>query len=159
MNGGETFDGGCTCRHVRYRMMSRPMIVHCCHCRWCQRETGASFALNALIEAERVELLAGRIDPVPTPSQSGRGQTICRCPQCRVAVWSHYAGSGAAVCFIRVGTLDQPDRLPPDIHIYVESKQPWVQLPPGTPAVPGYYRAAEIWSAASLARRAALRGV
>ena len=46
--------GGCTCRGVRYRMMSEPLFVHCCHCRWCQRETGTAFALNALIEAERV---------------------------------------------------------------------------------------------------------
>jgi hypothetical protein len=43
------FDGGCTCRFVRYRMTSRPLFVHCCHCRWCQRETGTAFALNALI--------------------------------------------------------------------------------------------------------------
>ena len=55
-----TFDGGCTCRAVRYRLSSRPLFVHCCHCRWCQRETGASFALNAMIEADRVLLLQGQ---------------------------------------------------------------------------------------------------
>src|SRR5436190_18504662 len=85
----ETFEGGCTCRHVRYRMTSRPLFVHCCHCRWCQRETGSAFVLNAMIEAERVQLLAGDVDVVDTPSQSGRGQKIARCPRCRVAVWSN----------------------------------------------------------------------
>ncbi|MFO1413793.1 MAG: GFA family protein [Burkholderiales bacterium] len=150
------FDGGCTCRHVRYRMTSPPMFVHCCHCRWCQRETGSAFVLNALIEAERVVLLAGAVDVVATPSESGRGQRIARCPVCRVAVWSHYAGAGDAVSFVRVGTQDDPDRFPPDIHIYTLSKQPWVVLPAGIPAVPEYYRASEVWPAASLARRAAI---
>ena len=120
-------------------MASRPLFVHCCHCRWCQRETGTAFALNAMIEADRVSLLPGAPEIVETPSASGKGQTIVRCPTCRVAVWSHYAGAGDACRFVRVGTLDEPDRLPPDIHIFTSSKQPWVVLPPGTPAVPEYY--------------------
>ncbi|MEO8673967.1 MAG: GFA family protein [Casimicrobiaceae bacterium] len=149
-------DGGCTCRHVRYRMATNPMFVHCCHCRWCQRETGASFALNAMIESDRVTMLHGEVELVDTPSNSGKGQKIARCPRCRVAVWSHYAGAGDAVSFVRVGTLDEPDRLPPDIHIFTASKQPWVVLPPGVPAVPEYYKAAEHWPKASLERRAML---
>lgn len=149
-------EGGCTCRAVRYRLVDRPLFVHCCHCRWCQRETGSAFALNAMIEADRVHLLAGTPEAVLTPSASGKGQTIVRCLACRVAVWSHYAGAGKAVSFVRVGTLDEPDRLPPDIHIFTASKQPWVVLPPGTPAVPEYYSARQMWPAASLERRAAL---
>ena len=151
-----SFEGGCTCRSVRYRLVSRPMIVHCCHCRWCQRETGASFALNALIEADRVHVVQGEVDVIHTPSQSGKGQKIARCPTCRLAVWSNYAGSGDAVRFIRVGTLDEPDRLPPDIHIYTSTKQPWVVLPSATPAVAEYYKAADHWPKESLERRAAL---
>jgi len=151
------FEGGCTCRHVRYRMTSKPMFVHCCHCRWCQRETGTAFALNALIESDRVQLLHGDVETVDTPSASGKGQKIARCPRCRVAVWSNYAGAGDAVRFVRVGTLDEPDRLPPDIHIFTASKQPWVVLPADTPAVHEYYRASEHWPKESLARREALR--
>ena len=148
--------GGCTCRAVRYRMETRPLFVHCCHCRWCQRETGAAFGLNAMIETDRVTLLAGAPELVDTPSESGRGQKIARCPKCRVAVWSHYAGAGPSVCFVRVGTLDQPDHLPPDIHIFTASKQPWVVLPPGVPAVPEYYDRNRHWPQESLARREAL---
>ncbi len=151
-------EGGCDCRQVRYRMQSPPLFVHCCHCRWCQRETGASFALNALIESDRVPLLAGEVERVETPSGSGRGQQIARCPRCRIALWSHYAGLGQAVKFLRVGTLDEPDALPPDIHIFTASKQPWVVLPAGTPAVPAYYDRREYWPAASLARLQAARG-
>ena len=150
-------DGGCTCRLVRYRMATKPLFVNCCHCRWCQRETGTAFALNAMIEADRVQLLQGDVEVVDTPSNSGAGQKISRCPRCRIAVWSHYAGAGDAVRFVRVGTLDEPDRLPPDIHIFTASKQPWVVLPPGAPAVPEYYKASEMWPADSLARRAAFQ--
>ena len=154
---GFPLEGGCDCRGVRYRMLTRPLFVHCCHCRWCQRESGASFALNAMIESDRVELVAGDVEMVDTPSNSGKGQKIARCPRCRVALWSHYAGAGDAVKFIRVGTLDDPDRLPPDIHIFTASKQPWVVLPAATPAVEEYYDSKKHWPAESLERREALR--
>lgn len=152
------FDGGCTCRQVRYRMNSTPMFVHCCHCRWCQRESGSAFALNAMIEADRVLLLEGEPEIVDTPSNSGKGQRIARCPRCKVALWSNYGGAGDAVRFVRVGTLDDPDRFAPDIQIFTSSKQPWVALSPDIPAVPEYYRAKEYWSAESLARMQAARG-
>ncbi|HEU5097305.1 MAG TPA: GFA family protein [Reyranella sp.] len=153
----EIFEGGCTCRRVRYRMTSRPMFVHCCHCRWCQRETGTAFALNAMIEADRVELLSGEVELVDTPSASGKGQKIWRCPTCHIAIWSNYAGAGDGIRFMRVGTLDEPDRLPPDIHIFTMSKQPWVILPEGVPAVREYYRPKEMWPKASQDRFAAVK--
>jgi hypothetical protein len=150
-------EGGCSCRHVRYRMTGKPLFVHCCHCRWCQRETGSAFVLNAMIEADRVQLLAGGIQMVDTPSNSGKGQRITRCPTCFVALWSTYAGGpGDALRFLRVGTLDDPDSFSPDIHIFTSSKQPWVVLPAETPAVPEYYKSAEHWPKASLERRSAL---
>ncbi len=153
-----TFDGRCTCGAVRYRLLSKPLFVHCCHCRWCQRETGASFALNAMIEADRVELLSGVPEIVPTPSNSGKGQRISRCPTCRIALWSNYAGAGDAIRFVRVGTLEEPDRLPPDIHIFTSSKQPWVKLDDGKPVVAEYYDRQKYWPAESLERRLALLG-
>jgi len=150
-------EGGCDCGSVRYRLESAPLVVHCCHCRWCQRETGSAFALNAMIEADRVTLLAGAPELVATPSNSGKGQAIARCPTCRIAVWSHYAGSGPLTRFVRVGTLDDPDALPPDVHIFTVSKQPWVVLPEGAKLYPEYYRREEAWSAEALSRWAALQ--
>ncbi len=155
-NSVDPLDGGCTCRAVRYRMSSNPMWVNCCHCTWCQRETGSAFALNALIEADRVQLTQGEVEMINTPSNSGKGQKIARCPTCKVAVWSNYAGAGDAMRFVRVGTLDDPGRLPPDIHIFTSSKQPWVVLGPGTPVAKEYYTASEMWPDDSLKRRAAL---
>jgi hypothetical protein len=150
--------GGCACGHVRYELKSRPMWVNCCHCTWCQRETGSAFAVNALIETDRVHLFQGAPEPVHTPSNSGKGQVILRCPECHVAVWSHYGGAGARIAFVRTGTLDHPHDIVPDIHIYTTTKRPWVVLPPDKPAVPEYFNSKEYWPADSLARRAVVLG-
>jgi hypothetical protein len=149
-------EGGCDCRFIRYRLETKPLCVHCCHCRWCQRETGASFALNAMYETERVSLVSGAPEIISTPSASGKGQMIVRCPECRLALWSHYAGAGPLLSFVRVGTLDNPDLLPPDIHIFTSSKQPWIILPSDTPAVTEYYDRTRYWSPESLRRLKAI---
>lgn len=145
-------EGGCTCTAVRYRITGKPLFVHCCHCSWCQRETGSAFALNAMIEAVRVEVLSGEPEIIDTPSNSGKGQKIARCPTCKIALWSHYAGLGELISFIRVGTLDDPNLLPPDIHIFTSSKQTWLELPPETPAVEEYYRSGDYWPQQSIER-------
>jgi len=147
--------GGCDCRAVRYRMLTAPLFVHCCHCTWCQRETGSAFVLNALIEADRVELRQGRVEVVDTPSSSGKGQKISRCPACRIALWSVYPGAGPLFRFVRTGTLDEAWRLKPDIHIFASTKLPWVILPPDVPAMPEYYDRERYWPPQSLARRQA----
>ncbi|HEV2867044.1 MAG TPA: GFA family protein [Allosphingosinicella sp.] len=153
----ERFEGRCACGEVRYRLTSSPMFVHACHCTQCQRLSGAAFAINALIETDRVELLRGEPEPAPVVGASGREQTILRCPGCKVALWSHYPGAGAAVAFVRVGTLGDAARLAPDIHIFTSTKLPWLRLPDGVRAVEDYYSIEEYWPAESLARRAALR--
>jgi hypothetical protein len=155
----QTYDGHCTCGGVHYRMTSAPLFVHCCHCRWCQRETGSAFAINALIEADRVEVLQGAVELVNTPSESGKGQKIFRCPRCRVALWSNYATAvGDRIRFVRAGALDEPDRIAPDIHIFTASKVPWLTLPADVPAVEIYYERDKLWPAESLERYAALEG-
>lgn len=156
MGGIDGATGGCDCKAVRYELLARPLIVHCCHCRWCQRETGSAFALNALIEADKVAVHGADPASIATPSESGAGQIIARCPVCQVALWSNYAGAGPLVRFIRVGTLDDPDLFPPGIHIHVSSKQPWVILPADVPAVPAYYERERYWSAESMRRWRAL---
>ncbi len=132
------------------------MFVHCCHCTWCQRETGTAFALNAMIEADRLELLAGEPEVIDTPSNSGKGQMISRCPRCRIAVWRNSGRAGDLVRFVRVGTLLGPGRFPPDIHILTSTKQPWVVVPPGSAVVEEYYDAKKYWPAESLERRKAV---
>ncbi|RNF34529.1 GFA family protein [Paracoccus methylarcula] len=146
--------GGCGCGRIRYRMMERPLFTHCCHCSWCQRETGSAFVLNALIETDLLRL-DGEAEEVLTPSASGKGQRIFRCPDCRVAIYSHYAGAGPRFAFLRVGTLDDPASCPPDVHIFTSTKLPWLQLSDDVPVMREYYDREALGPVASLARRKA----
>ncbi len=149
-------DGGCACGAVRYRLGSPPMFVHCCHCRDCQRQTGSAFVLNALIETDRIALLSGSPLPVSVPTDSGRPHDIHRCPTCQTALWSDYGGR-PKLRFVRVGTLDRPEQMPPDVHIFTRSKLPWISLPEGVPAFAEYYDAKVLWPAESQQRRRAIR--
>ena len=143
-------EGGCSCGAVRYRLAAEPMFVHCCHCLNCQRQTGSAFVINALIEAEHVELIAGDPQPVDVPRDDGSKQRIFRCPECQIAVYSEYGGP--AVRFVRAGTLDEPSSVAPDVHIYTRSKLPWVALPESVPAFEAYYDTRKLWPAESLER-------
>ncbi len=147
-----SLEGGCACGHVRYQLLRAPMFVHCCHCTCCQTETGSAFAINAMVESDQVELLEGEVESIDTPSPSGLGQLIVRCPACKVAVWSHYGGARQAIKFVRVGSLDEPDACPPDIHIYTSTKQNWVQLSAEVPVVEEYYQRSKYWPPDSIAR-------
>lgn len=148
------FDGGCVCGTVRFRMHAVPMFVHCCHCTRCQRETGGPFAHHAMIEHTQFSVLQGEPDFVLVPTDSGGKHWVARCPVCRVAMWNEHGSRKAITRYVRVGTLDEPARCPPRAHIFLRSKQPWLELPPDAAAYPGYYDAAKTWPAASLARYA-----
>lgn len=174
-------DGGCACGHIRYRLEVRPLVVHCCHCTSCQRETGTAFAINAVIESSLVTSLSSEPPSVPasstqaaksagpplgpheegifdpqitnTPSESGKGQQIARCPKCFVAVWSHYGGAGSLARFIRVGTLDEAWRVQPDVHIYTRSKRGFFTLDDSIPQYSAFYpRKEDVWREDSLVR-------
>jgi hypothetical protein len=141
---------------VRYRLTSEPLFVHCCHCLNCQRQTGSAFVINLLIEADRVELLAGEPQRVDVPRDDGSAQRIYRCPECQVAVYSEYGRP--EVRFVRAGTLDDPSEITPDVHIFTRSKVPWVTLPDSAPAVEVYYDSKKLWPADSLERLDAALG-
>ena len=147
-------EGGCACGEVRYRLVSEPMFVHCCHCRNCQRQTGSAFVINLLIEADRVELLTGEPLAVEAPRDDGIPQRIFRCPTCEVAIYSEYGRP--EVLFVRAGTLDEPSSVEPDVHIYTRSKVGWVQLPESVPAVDVYYDPDDLWPPESLERLGAV---
>ncbi len=148
--------GGCPCSAVRYALTRRPMTVHCCHCTSCKRETGSAFVLNAIIEREAITLEQGEIAVTTWPTESGRPHDIHRCAACSGVVWSDY-GRRRTMVFLRVCTLDEPARLPPDVHIFTRSKLPWVTLPPDRPAYEEFYPTMEeVWTSEALARRRAL---
>ncbi|HEX8122046.1 MAG TPA: GFA family protein [Solirubrobacteraceae bacterium] len=148
-------EGGCSCGAVRYRLASDPLFVHCCHCLNCQRQTGSAFVVNLLIEADRVEVLAGAPQVVDAPRDDGSVQRIHRCPRCQVALYSEYDAPG--VLFVRGGTLDEPRDVTPDVHIYTRSKVGWVTLPEGAPAFDVFYEPKDLWPRESLRRFSSLR--
>jgi len=147
-------EGGCSCGAVRYRLLSEPMFVHCCHCLNCQRQTGSAFVINLLIEADRVEVVAGDPPAVAVPRDDGSTQRIFRCPACQVAVYSEY--TRPEVRFVRGGTLDDPSQVSPGVHIFTRSKLPWVVLPDSVPAFEVYYDSKALWPPAGLDRLRAL---
>jgi hypothetical protein len=153
----ETLEGGCACGQVRYRLVSPPMFVNCCHCRDCQRQTGSAFVINAVIETDHIALLSGEPEPVAVPTESGRPHDIYRCGICHTAVWSDY-GRRPQLRFVRVGTLDNPAALPPNAHIFTRSKLPWVDVPKSVPSFDVYYDMETLWPTASLKRRHKILG-
>ncbi|MEO0031955.1 MAG: hypothetical protein RIS94_1713 [Pseudomonadota bacterium] len=153
--------GRCACGDIAFRLHDAPYVVHCCHCTTCQREIGSAFAVNAVIETDRLELTGGTPESVIVPSESGRGQEIVRCPSCKVAVWSHYGGVGAKAAFVRVGTLDEPERCPPSVHIFTRSALSWVVIPDGAERFEAFYGGRDIprlYGEAGAGRFRALRG-
>jgi hypothetical protein len=142
---------------VRYRLAAEPLFVHCCHCLNCQRQTGSAFVINVLIEGDRVELLAGKPEPVDVPRDDGSTQRIHRCPHCQVAVYSEYGRP--EILFVRAGTLDDPSSVAPDVHIYTRSKLPWVRLPDDVAAFEVYYDSKTLWPPASLERLRAILSI
>lgn len=155
----EGAEGGCTCGQLRYEVRAAPLIVHACHCRWCQRQTGGPHVINALCESDLIVLTRGEVEEITVPSPSGEGQVIARCPSCKDAIWSNYlvTGLGKRIRFLRAGTLDDPTLMPPDVHIYTSTRLPWYVLPEGALAVEEFYDTETTWSAASIERLQALK--
>lgn len=163
--------GGCPCGRSRYVLTLPPILVHACHCLACQRQTGSSHALNAIVETDALESTAessgtssGVSGPHPAfatatqaspppkigkgseilsrtcvPTASGMGQTLVSCSVCHVPLWNHYAGAGPHTAYLRVGTLDRPWEISPDIHIYTKYKRSYMQLADGKPSFEEYY--------------------
>ena len=155
-NAARGLSGGCACGAVRYSLADDPMFVHCCHCLDCQRQAGSAFAINMLMETDKISVLSGSPEPTAMPTNSGQPHDVYRCPNCRIALWSDY-GRRPNLRFVRAGTLDEPSAVTPDVHIFTRSKLPWVVLPPKARAFDVYYDMKTEWPADRLARRAAAK--
>jgi hypothetical protein len=153
---GKKLTGRCACSSIRYQLLAQPMFVHCCHCEDCQRLTGSAFVLNAIIETQAIKLLRGKPVAVSVPRENGP-HDIYRCPKCQTALLSDY-GHKPNVRFVRIGTLDKPGTLKPDVHIFTRSKVKWLKLPKRTPAFRDYYETSKLWPKASFKRLNAALG-
>ncbi len=139
-------EGGCACRTIRYVLTNSPLIVHACHCRDCQRLTGGPFVINVWIERGFVD--PGSVTPKSfrLSGGSGKDHDVFFCDICGTTLWSNYQIAPGDALFVRAGTLDNPEAVTPDVHIYTRSKLPWLQLPEGVPAFNSIYKIDEVWS-------------
>lgn len=144
--------GGCACGAIRYRVTEKPLIVHACHCRDCQRNTGSAFVINLWIERKFVAADYSLLKTYRLTAGTGQPHDIYYCPNCGTRLWSHYHASPGETLLLRAGTLDDPAAIAPDVHIFTRSKLPWVQLPPGARAFETMYKLADVWSDESRAR-------
>jgi hypothetical protein len=118
--------------------------------------TGSAFVLNAMIETQAIKLLRGKPVAIPVPRENGSHE-IYRCPKCQTALWSDY-GRTPNLRFVRVGTLDKPGALKPNVHIYTRWKANWLKLPKQTPSFRDYYTTSKLWPCASFKRLNAALG-
>jgi len=144
--------GACSCGAVTFDICESFLYVHCCHCSWCQKETGSGFAINGLIETRHINILSGLPERVDIPSLSDQGQSLIQCEKCRTTVWSHYSAAKEIIAFVRVGTLHDAALVQPDIHIFTSSKLPWITVPDEANVVEEYYRRSAYWPDQSVQR-------
>ncbi len=148
------YSGGCLCGAVHYTLKAAPLIVHACHCTQCQHLTGSAFVMNAVIGKDDVELATGTLNAFTFEHTR---HTAFSCDQCATYVWSEYAGRFSNCWFVRVGTLDQANRFPPDVHIYTGTRQPWVVIADDIPCYAEFYPDLKaVWPEHSLQRFARL---
>jgi hypothetical protein len=150
--GRMKLEGGCACGAIRYALGAGPLIVHACHCRDCQRLTGSAFVVNLWIEAKFVDAKGAAPKSFRLEGGGGKPHDVFFCDACGTYVWSRYHGAPGDFLFVRAGTLDRPDAVRPDVHIFTRSKLPWLVLPAGVPAFRSFYKIADVWTAASRER-------
>jgi hypothetical protein len=157
-----TLQGGCTCGLVRYRLKKKPITVNACHCRFCQRLSGSAFALNAMIETEYVEMIGkGEPELIHIPTDLSERTRAWRCPTCSVLLFNDHMLMNENIRFVRVGTLEEGERLPPDAHYFVSRKHPWIVVPDNVPAfdtIPTNGGGPELPAEAKMRMARALRG-
>ena len=120
----DMFEGGCSCGACRYVASGPALNVRVCHCRKCQKAVGAAFNARALFPKAAVRL-SGPIGRAASSDDVTRGY----CTACGTSLFSERAS--LAALGLTLGSLDQPDRLPPTEHIWVERIHAWLVLSEG----------------------------
>ena len=120
-------EGGCQCGSVRYRLSAGPLAVYNCHCRDCQRTSGASNEMSMVIERKSFEHIAGEVVGYEKVADSGRHVLQFRCVQCGNKVWNEPLAS-PAIYVLKPGTLDDFSWARPIGNIWTDSRVPWAVI-------------------------------
>jgi hypothetical protein len=145
--------GSCVCNLVRYRLLTSPLFVYACHCADCQKATGSAFGFFLNIELFNIQIISPTAPVTVSREKKNPGVRVQQvvCPRCRTELWSS-SWVGPVMCDVRVGTLDFPSLMEPDLHIFVDSKLDWMRLPEGAKTTPKDYDLREYWPKSSLKR-------
>jgi hypothetical protein len=127
--------GGCLCGSVRYSCEGTPEATFFCHCVDCQKETGGPYSVEIYIEDSTLKV-DGKTTQHDVTADSGNKVTREFCGDCGSALFLISDGYPGYVC-IKAGSLDDASELKPEMHIYIGSKLPWVQLSDGLPQYEG----------------------
>jgi hypothetical protein len=121
--------GGCHCGAVRYEISAYPLLLYACHCTDCQRRSGSAFALNMPVSAQAFRIVRG--SPIAWRGLSPSGAEVVSwfCGDCGGRINGERPGRPGSTT-VRAGTLDETSWLAPGAHIFTQSSQPWVRLPP-----------------------------
>ncbi len=129
MSGATMIEGGCLCGACRYRTGAAPLNVRVCHCRRCQKATGAAFYARVMVPLVGLTI-AGPVGWLHADSGIRRGF----CTRCGTTLFSER--QSADTIGLSMGSLDRPELFAPTEHIWTSSKQAWLVLDDGRPQYP-----------------------
>lgn len=115
--------GHCFCGDLRYRVTGRPMSMAYCHCESCRRASAAPSVTWGTFAVEGFAILSGRCRIYASSSKVRRGF----CERCGSQITYAHADSPATID-ITLATLDEPEALAPERHVWVEDKLCWVVI-------------------------------
>lgn len=127
--------GGCLCGAVRYACAAAPMFPGHCHCRACQKASGAAFASVFAVPEDALTVI-GEVKYFDLPADSGHVSRRGFCPECGARVLGASSGMPGLIV-ITAASLDDPSVFTPAMNMFVQSAQPWAPLDPDLPAYPG----------------------
>lgn len=128
--------GGCQCGAVRYELLGRPLGVYNCHCKDCQRFSGAGYSMSMVVRKADLRLTSGELDGYRKTAQSGRIAVMQGCATCRTRIWNE-PQSAPDLLILKPGTLDDAAWAVPAGNIWVERKLPFVTIDESLPSFPG----------------------
>ena len=140
--------GKCSCGLVRYELSEAPLFTHACHCADCQRSTGSAFVIHTLTTKSGFKI-SGETKSTTLPTGSGAGYDPHFSSKCGTFIWCEYHVAPKGFLVLRTGTLDKPNNVEPEAHIFTTQKLPWLPLPKDVPCFPEMYNRIETWPEAS----------
>lgn len=125
----EILEGGCACGQVRYECTAEPLFVGHCHCRDCQRASGVQMSTVAGWPNDSFHITKGETKSFHYSGESGQGLDRHFCANCGARLFTNNVGAFPGVTMIAVGSLDDPSKVTPGMHIFTSSAQPWATIP------------------------------